>query len=162
MLLKVLQVSAGLLLVLGALRIMHLFRSRAMRNVATSFGFRYIGPPAPKWWNPPHDVKVGPPLPHWLASSYSFRQVWNVIEGQEGGKSIVIFDSIWGGRGGQPCTYIACSTEECAFASVSTRDHLVQSHGWSVVSGAWILWYSWFMSSKRIERYVNNMKGWYS
>jgi hypothetical protein len=44
---KFLQVLALVALILGVVRIVHMFRARAMRALAARWGFQYIGPPAP-------------------------------------------------------------------------------------------------------------------
>ena len=142
---NVLPLLLTLTLALGVVRIIHMFRARAMRTLATRWGLRYIGPPAPKWWNP-HHPKVRPPLPvrFSLACLLSgTRQVWNVIEGQQNGVSVLIFDCVIGAKGGQPCTFIACQTEQNPFGIVTSPDRLIQSHGWTVLHGAWFLWFSW-------------------
>jgi hypothetical protein len=60
------MVLAAVSLISGALRIVHMFRARAMRDLADRWGLQYIGSPAPKWWNPFH-LKISPPLPGWLS-----------------------------------------------------------------------------------------------
>ena len=161
-LLKYLLVLAAVSLVFGALRIVHMFRARAMRALAARWGLEYMGPPAPKWWNPSH-LKISPPLPFWIPRFYPsgrrIRQVWNVIEGQQNGVTIVIFDSVVGEyRGGAPCTLIACQTEQNPFGIVSSRDRVIQSHGWTVLHGAWLLWFPWTMGIERLDNYVKELR----
>ena len=150
-------------LILGAVRIAHMFRARAMRAFAARRGFRYIGPPAPPkwWWNPSH-LEIGPPLPAWMVhlrpSGQRIRQVWNVIEGQQNGVPILICDSVVGEyKGGQPCTLIACQTEQNPFGIVTSSDRVVQSHGWTVLHGTRFLWFSWTMGTKRIDCHLKEL-----
>jgi hypothetical protein len=159
-LLKFLQLLALLTLIFGLVRIIHMFRARAMRSLAARWGFQYIGPHAPKWWNPSHP-KISPPVPAWfsLVSGRRIRQVWNVIEGQQNGVSVLIFDSVIGEfKGGAPCTFIACQTEQNPFGAVTSPDRVIQSRGWTVVHGVWFLWFSWTMSTKRLDDYANKLR----
>ncbi len=158
-----LSIVAMVLLALGGVRIFHMFRARAMRAFAARWSFQYIGPSAPPkwWWNPAH-LKIGSPLPAWIShfhpSGQRIRQVWNVIEGQHNGVSILIFDCVIGEyKGGQPCTLIACHTEQNPFGTVTSADKVVQSHGWTVLHGVWFLWFSWTMSTKRIDDHMNGL-----
>jgi hypothetical protein len=162
------QVLAGIGFVLGAVRLFHVLRGRAMRVLAARWGFQYIGPSAPpSWlWNPAH-FKVSHPLPAWLSSFYPsgrrIRQVWNVIEGQQNGVSILLFDCIVGEyKGGTPCTVIVCLTEQNPFGTVESTDRLTQSHGWTVLHGVWFLWFSWLMSFQRLNNHLDalRLKAW--
>lgn len=154
----------GLVVILGAIRTMHMFRGRAMRALAARWGFRYVGPPAPPkwWWNPRH-LKISSPLPSWIAhfhpSGQRMRQIWNVIEGQQNGVQLLIFDSVIGEyKGGRPCTLLACQTEQNPFTIVVSSDRVVQSHGWTILCGAWFLWFSWFMGIGRIDDRLNGIR----
>jgi hypothetical protein len=152
-----LQVPDIVLLISGGMQIIHRVRARAMRAFAAKWGFCYIGPPAPKWWNPSH-FEITPPLPHWTSSFAGIRQVWNVIEGQRNGMSIFICDSVIGSKGGAPCTLIGCQSEQNPFGTVGAADRVVQSHGWTVLHGVWFLWFSWTMGIKRIDHHVNELR----
>ena len=150
--------------ILGAVRIVHVFRGRAMRTFAARWGFRYIGPPAPPqwWWNPDH-FHVEPPLPSWIStfhpSGQRIRQVWNVIQTRQNDASMFIFDAVVGEyRGGHPCTLIICQTDQNPFGTVSSADRVVQSHGWTVLHGSWLLWFCWTMGTKRIGAYMNSLR----
>jgi hypothetical protein len=148
----------ALTLILCVLRIFHRFRARAMRTLATTWGFQYIGPPAPKWWNP-FRPRISLPIPTLVFHGLpTLRQVWNVIEGEQNGKSVLIFDAVIGAKGGAPCTFIACQAGQNPFGVVISPDRLVQSHGWAVVHGVWFLWFSWEMGIKRLERYVKKLR----
>jgi hypothetical protein len=161
-LVKFLQVLAAVSLILGTVRINYMFRARAMRALATRWGFQYIGPPAPKWWNR-SQPKISPPLPVRFTlicrpSGRQITQIWNLIEGQQNGVSVVVFDSVLGeGRGSAPCTLIACQTEENPFGMVSSPDRVIQSHGWTILHGVWFLWFSWTMGTKRLDNYLNKL-----
>jgi hypothetical protein len=161
--LNLLPAVATLLLILSAVRIFRVLRGRAMRALAVKWNFQYVGPPAPpNWlWNPPNP-KIDPPLPPWI-SRFSpggrIRQVWNVIEGQQNGISVFIFDAVIGEyKGGKPCTVIACRTEQNPFRIVTSSDQVVQSHGWTVLYGVSFLWFSWIMSIKRIDVHLNKLR----
>lgn len=161
-LLKYLLVLAAVSLIFGALRIVQLFRARAMRALAARWDLKYIGPPAPKWWNPPH-LKISPPLPVWFSEFYPsgrrVRQVWNVIEARQNGVSVFIFDAVVGEyRGGAPCTVIACQTEQNPFGAVSSPVRVIQSHGWTVLHGVWFLQFPWTMGIKRLDNYVKELR----
>jgi hypothetical protein len=160
-LLKSLLVVAA---VLGAVRIFHFIRGRAMRALAEKLGFRYIGPAAPPkwWWNPSH-FEIHHPIPTWLShlppSGQRIRQVWNVIEGNKNGVSVLIFDVVVGEyRGGHPCTVIACQTQQNPFAIVSSVDRVVQTHGWTVLHGVWFLWFSWTMGTRGLEDRLSELR----
>jgi hypothetical protein len=149
-----------LLLILGAMRIVHMFRGRAMRALAAKWGFQYIGPPAPPswWWNP--SFKTGsPPVGtyHFHPLGFNISQVWNVIEGKRNGIAVLIFDGIMGSKGGQPCTFIACKAERYPFAADTPRELVVQSRGWTVLNAVWFLWFSWTMGTRRINFHVNDL-----
>ena len=107
-----------------------------MRAFAARFGFQYIGPGAPPswWWNPTH-LKIRPLLPSWISHLHPrIGQVWNVIEGERNGVSNLISDSVIGEyKGGQPCTRIACQTQN-PFGTVPA-DQIEQTHGWTVLNG---------------------------
>ena len=155
-------VLSGVLLVIGLSRTFYLLRERAMRAFAARWGFQYIGPLAPKWRHPSH-IKIDPPLPVWISSFHvsgrPIRQIYNVIEGQENGKSILIFDSIIGEkRGSAPCTFIVYQSEQNPFGMVTSRERVIQSHGCTVLHGVWFLWVSWPMSIKKITAYVDELR----
>lgn len=161
-LLKYLLLLAAVSLIFGALRIVHLFRARAMRALAVRWDLQYIGPPAPKWWNPSR-LKTSPPLPGWFSQLYPsgrrIRQVWNVIEARQNGVPVLIFDAVVGEyRGGAPCTLIACQTEQNPFGTVGSPDRVIQSHGWTVLHGVWFLHFSWTMGMKRLDNYVKELR----
>lgn len=155
---NLLPVLLVLTMVLIGLRIIHMFRARAMRTLARTWGFQYIGPPAPKCWNP-RRPKLRP-LPSWFSKAClpsGTRQVWNVIEGRQSGVSVLIFDAVIGAKGGAPRTFIACQTEQNPFGIVTSPDRLIQSHGWTILHGVWFLWFSWTMGIQRLEHNVRKL-----
>ena len=144
--------------ILGAVRIMHFFRACTMRRLASRWSFQYIGPGAPPqwWWNTSH-LKVPASLPGWI-SHLGVSQVWNIIEGKNNGMSMFIFDGAIGTGRSRPCTYIACQTEQSPFRVSSSVDRVIQIHGWTVLHGVWFLWFSWFMGIGRIDRHLRNLR----
>ena len=163
-LLKLLTVVAVVLLMLGVVRIVHIFRARSMRAFAAKWGLQYIGPTAPPqwWWNPTH-LKIGPPLPPWIShfrpSGKRIRQVWNVIEGNQNGVLVLIFDSVIGEyKGGSPCTLIACQGEQTPFRAITSSERVIDSHGWTVLHGVWLLWFSWTMGVRRLDGHLQYLR----
>jgi hypothetical protein len=160
----VITVLLGLAVTLAVVRTYHLIRSRAMRGSAAKLGYRYLGPTAPPkwWWNPAH-FEGHPSLPPWVShiapSGCRMRQVWNVIEGNVNGASVLIFDAVIGQyKGGHPVTLIACQTEKSPFDQTNSHDHVMQTHGWTVLHGAWVFWFSWLMGTGRIEKHLSEMR----
>lgn len=161
--LTILEVPMGIAALLGAMRTIHWFRGRAMFALAARLGFRYVGPSAPAswWWNPPNG-RTGPHLPSWVSNTnpcgLAVRQVWNVMEGQRNGMSILVFDAIYGSKGGRPFTAIVCQTEWDPFQTASTGDHVYQSHRWTLLRGTTFLGFSWTMSIRRLEDNISNLQ----
>jgi len=163
-LLKFLPLLVALVLFLGMVRVAHVFRARAMRALADRWGFQYIGPTAPeRWWLNRSHTKISPPVPAWFASWHPsgrrIRQVWDVIEGQQNGVSVLIFDCVIGEyRGGAACTVVACQTEQNPFGIVTSPDRVTQTHGWTILHGVWFLWFSWFMGTRHLDRYMRKLR----
>jgi len=160
-LIKFLTLLLVLSMILGALRIFYMFRARAMRALAARWGLRYVGPPTPpQWWLNPSHPKISPPLPGWLSQFYPsgrrLMQVWNVIEGRQNGLSFLIFDGLVGNRRSGPCTLIACQTEQNPFATLRGRDHVIQSHGWTVLHGVHL--FCWTMGVKHLDNYLKELR----
>jgi hypothetical protein len=154
-LLKVVLVVAA---ILGAVRIMHFFRARAMRQLALRWGFRYIGPTAPpQWWWNTSRPKIPAPLPGRF-SHLGISQAWNIIEGKNNGASVFIFDSVSIGYKSQPRTYIACQTEQSPFPLTTSVEPVIQIRGWTVLHGVWFLWFSWFMGIGRIDKHLSYLR----
>jgi hypothetical protein len=149
-----LKIALVVVVILGALRIMYFLRARAMRRLASRWGFRYIGPTAPpQWWWNTSSPKIPAPLPgrlHHLGIS----QAWNVIEGENNGAPVFIFDGLSQGFRSQPCTYIACQTEQSPFPMTTSVEPVIQIRGWTVLHGVWFLWFSWLMGIGRLDRHL--------
>jgi len=164
MLLKFLPALALVTLVVGLTKVFYVVRARAMRAFAARWGVRYAGPASPKWRRSSPGYKTSPPLPGSLSqachpSGRRINKIWNVIEAQQNGASVLIFDCILGeGRNSAPCTVVACETEHNPFGIVTSPDRVIQSGGWTIVHGVWFLWFSWTMGIRRIERYVKALR----
>jgi len=144
--------------ILGALRIMYFFRARAMRRLASRWGFRYIGPTAPpQWWFITSSPKIPAPLPRWF-SRLGISQAWNIVEGKNNGTSLFIFDGILETVRTHPCTYIACQTEESPFPMTTSVEPVIKMHGWTVLHGVCFLWSSWVMGIGRLDRHINYLR----
>ena len=147
----------------GAVQISYVVRTRAMRSLAARWNFRYIGPPPPRlWWPVTHPI-VRPPVPalvsHLTLSGQRITRVWNVIEGEQHGVEIVIFDVIIGEhRSSHPCTLIACQTDQSPFYEIASVDRLLADQGWTVLHGVWFLWFSWTMRVSRIDKHLRNLR----
>jgi len=145
----------------GSVQVHYTLRTRAMRALADRWGFRYLGPPPPRWrWPVSHPV-VRPHVPSWVTHLHLYGQVtrvWNVIEGTRDGVQVLIFDVIVGEyRNSHPCTLIAFATEQNPFGRVASVDRLMQVHGWTVLHGVWFLWFSWTMRVSRIDQHLSTL-----
>lgn len=166
-LLKFLPALAVLTLIVGVVRISLMFRARAMRALAARCGLRYIGPPAFRWWGFPPVPKISPPVPlpfslaWWPANK--IRQVWNVIEGQQEGVSVLVFDSFIGiGKSGVYRTFFACKTEQSPFGIDTSPDRVVQSGEWVILHRVppflEVPWATWTMGIQRLEDHLNKLR----
>ena len=169
-LLKFFLPLAVVALIFGLVNISLLFRARAMRAFAVRCGLQYIGPSAFTWgfawgrgWLTLRKIKPSPPLPFSLAwwPANEIRQVWNVIEGQQNGISVVIFDSFIEGYHDVYRTFLACKTEQNLFEIDKLRDRVVHSHGWTVLYQVpyflLVPWATWSMGIKRIEYHLDKL-----
>ena len=157
-LLKLLPAVAVIALLLGVVTILYVIRARSMRALAARWGFKYVGPRAPKW-----STKISPPLPVLFPTCHPagrrITHVWNLIEGQQNGVSVLIFDSIIGeGKASGYCTVVACQTEQNPFGIVTAPDREMRSSGWTVVHGVWFLHFSWTMGRRRLDRYIKTLQ----
>ena len=144
--------------ILGAVRILHYFRARAMRRFALKWDLRYIGPTAPpQWWFNTSRPKIPSTLPRRFFQ-LGISQAWNIIEGEKNGTTVFVFDGISAGAKTQPCTYIACQTVESPFPITTTVEPVVQIREWTVLSGVWFLWFSWFMGMRRLNRHLRYLR----
>lgn len=150
-----------LTLIVGVILIPYMFRARAMRALAARWGFQYIGPSFSGWrtsFHPPDQAALPLSFPHWLVHDRRIRQVWNVIEGQQSGRSVLIFDSIIGEGRGRYCTFIACQTEQSPFGIDIAPDRAIQSHGWTALFRVRFLQIPWTMSVQRLEDRLNMLR----
>lgn len=130
-----------------------------MRRLASKWGFRYIGPATPpQWWFITSDPKIPAALPRLLSSHLGVMQAWNIIEGENNGTPLFVFDGLSGGFRSQPRTYIACQTEQSPFPIATSVEPVIQIHGWNVLHGVWFLWFSWFMGIGRLDRNLSYLR----
>ena len=151
------------MLLLGVIRILLMFRARAMRVLAARQGFQYLGPSAFRWGFPSlPKIKHPVPIPFSLAwyPASEIRQIWNVIEGRQAGVSVLIFDCAIGEGKGTHCrTVIACQTQQHPFGTDTSRNRVVHSGGWTVlyrvpfVNHPW----PWTLGIQRLAEYVNKL-----
>ena len=161
MLLKLFYALAMVAVVIVTLRAFYMFRAGAMRALATKWGFRYLGPPAPTSRNP-FQLDPATRVPAWISrfkpSGWHIAAVWNVMEGTRNGVTVHIFDCVLGeNRNSHPCTLIVCQTEKSPFGVVTRPDRILQLPGWTVLHGVWFLWFSWTMRVSRIDSHINGI-----
>jgi hypothetical protein len=155
-------VLAPLALILGFVKLLMFYRANAMRALASRWGFQYIGPPALRFWSLwfRSSTEIAPPLPVSFPLAYypasEIGQVWNLIEGQQSGVSVLIFDSYLGKVKGSYCTFIACQTEKNPFGT--DTDRVIQSGGWTALYRFSFLSTPWTMSARRLDDHVNRLR----
>jgi hypothetical protein len=170
-LLKFLPALGVIALIVGLVRISLLFRAREMRAFAARRGLQYIGPSAFTWgfawgrkWLTLRKIKPPVLIPFSLAwwPANEIRQVWNVIEGQQDGVSVVIFDSVIEGYRDVYRTFLACKTEQNPFEIDEFRDRVVHSHGWTIIYQVpyplLSPWRTWSMSIHRLDDHVDTLR----
>jgi|SRR5579864_717349 len=131
-----------------------------MRALATKWGFEYLGPRAPNFWG----VRSFPKTRLSLPASFprigypvgEIRQAWNVMEGQQNGVPVLIFDGVVGER--TYCTIVACHTQQNPFGDASPG-RVIQSGGWTVLCRARYLQIPWAVGIQRLDDYVNKLCG---
>jgi hypothetical protein len=159
--LKFLPALALLTLIFRVIQIIYRFRARAIRALAARWGFHHIGPSF-SGWPTASSPQIKAPLPlsfsHWLFHDRRIRQVWNVIEGQQSGLSVLIFDSIIGEGRGVYCTFFACKTEPYPFGIDVAPDRVIQLHGWTALFRIRFLQIPWTMSVQHLEDYLNKLR----
>ncbi len=151
-------ITVGALL-LGVVTLLFVFRARSMRAFAARRGFKYIGPGVPSFWGFYYFRKVKPPvpLPHACHLVAEIKQAWNVIEVQQNGASVLIFDSAIGGR--TYCTFMACQAEQNPFGMDTSPDRIFRSGGWTVLFRVrWPSIIPWTMSIQRLDDRVNKLR----
>jgi hypothetical protein len=153
-----------------------MFRARAMRALAVRRGLHYVGPPSIKWWGL-RTISPPVPIPFSLVRWPNMRGVFNVIEGQQEGVRVLIFDSLLG-RGVGPGshyyrTLFACKTDQNFLGTDATPEHatqslgrigerVVQSNGWSVVYQSLrfvgLPLRTWSMGIHELEDHLNKLR----
>ena len=137
------------------------FRFKAMRVLASRWGFQYLDRALPASFSltcDPFDC---------------IARVWNVIEGQRNGISVLVFDSMIRGGKGNYRTFIAVQTEKQAFHLLALRapfardgklcsGKTAQGDGWTAFyrHGLWIniaSFRGWTMSIQQIEDHLENL-----
>ena len=158
-LLKFLPALAVVMLVLGLIKILYVFRAQAMRTLAGRWGLHYVGPSF-SGWQTSSSRKLTLPLsfPNELVQGRPIRQVWNVIEGQQRGLSVLIFDSIIGEGRGMYCTFFACRTEQNPFGINIAPDRVIQSQGWTALYRDRFLQIPWTMGVQRLDDHLNELR----
>jgi len=161
-LLKFLPAVALLALIFGAVSILYMFRARSMRALAARWGFQYIGPGAPNFWGfrsfPKTKLRLPVSFPRVGYPAGGLRQIWNVIEGQQSGVSVLIFDSVVGEGRGMYCTAIACQTKQNPFGIDTSPDRVIQSGGWTILCRVRYLQIPWTMGIQRLDDHVNKLR----
>jgi hypothetical protein len=152
-----------LVAILAFVRLLMFFRAKDMLALASRWGFRYIGPSASRLFSP-SSRKISLPLPASFSRTWypaeSIRQVWNVIEGQQSGVSVLIFDSVIGkGRGrGVFCTFVAIQTVQNRFGADTSPERLVQSSGWTALYRTKFIQTPGTMNIQRIDEHLNTVR----
>ncbi len=80
-----------------------------------------------------------------------------MIEGQQGGLSVLIFDSIVGEGRGMYCTFFACRTEQNPFGMHIAPDRVIQSHGWTVLFRVRFIQVPWTIGVRSLEDHLNKL-----
>jgi hypothetical protein len=159
-LLKFLPAVAVLALLFGLVSSLFMFRARSMRALATRWGFQYIGPRAPNFWGfrsfPKTRLSLPVSFPRVGYPVGDIRQVWNVIEGQQKGLHVLIFDGVVGTR--TYCTIIACQTKQNPFGIDTSPGRVIQSGGWTVLCRVRYLQIPWTMGIQRLDDHVNRLR----
>lgn len=130
-----------------------------MRDFAVKRGFRYLGPSAPKWFGIP---VVQPSLPFQLhlSDASMLRQAWNVIEGEESGLPVLIFDTVLGQIGWYTFrTFVACETPKNPFRNNGPTETQGKSGAWHVIYRMGFLssLVGWSMSIRRIDNHLTQI-----
>jgi hypothetical protein len=159
---KFLLPVAMVALIFGIVSVLFMLRARSLRAFAARWGFEYIGPAAPKWGFPSFP-KTSLPLPaSFHLAGYpadEIRQVWNVIEGQQSGVSLLIFDSVIGTGKGTYSTFIACQNKQNPFGRDTSTGRVIRLGGWiAFYRIPFLQIIPWTMGIQRLEDYVNKLR----
>jgi hypothetical protein len=163
-LVKWLPALGAIAVVVGWVRISLLFRARAMRAFAGRWHLRYVGPAAFSW-RLLFARTVRPPVPipfslDWMARDV--KQVWNVIDGQQSGMPVLIFDAYVGASKGAYRTFLATKTSQSPFGIDKRRDCVAQSNGWTILIRVpyffEVPWATWSMDIPYLECCLNTLQ----
>jgi len=90
------------------------------------------------------------------------KQIWNVIEGQQSGVQVLIFDAYIGASKGSFRTFLAIKSEHSPFGMDTRRDCIVQSNGWMILIRVpfplEVPWATWSMGIRNLERCLNALR----
>jgi hypothetical protein len=134
-----------LALILAPIGVLYYVRARAMRAFALRRGFSYVGRPLPKSFYL-RGVQIGWPR--------------NVIQGEQDGIPILIFDCYAGkGKGAPYCTIVAAQTNGInAFPEVFPPERITTQRKWTTVYRTrYPLFIPWALDIERIEEILNIM-----
>ena len=140
--LKALTVLA---VIFAPVAILYYVRARAMRAFALRRGFSYIGRPLPKSFYL-RGVQIGWPR--------------NVIQGEQDGIPVLIFDCYAGkGKGAPYCTIVAAQTNGInPFPEVFQPERITTQRKWTTVYRTrYPLFIPWALDIERIEELLNWM-----
>jgi hypothetical protein len=154
---------AAVALVFGVSASMFIFRARVMRMFATRCGFQYRGPVMPKLGFPSLPKFRSPFLPASVHLNVypanQIRQIWNVIEGQHGGVSLLIFDSIIGTGKGTCATFIAWHSKQNPFGNNTSTETAINLGEWTgIYRIPWLQVLPWTMSIRRVDHHLDKLR----
>ena len=144
-LLAILPVAALLALAYGTFRTLRFFRDRDMKALAAKWGFTYKSRALPESFQM-----------HCYPAN-CIMTAWNVIEGQQNGVRILIFDSTMGEVKGVYCTFVATTGPKSVFMAEVAGEKVVEASGWSAVYRKRFLQIPWTLSVSRIEHRLNEV-----
>jgi hypothetical protein len=161
---KWLPALGAIAVIVGCVRMSLLFRARAMRAFAERWHLQYVGPAAPSWQLLlARTIEPSVPIPFsldWTAKGV--KQIWNVIEGQQSGVQLLIFDAYLGASKGSYRTFFATKTKQTPVGLDTRRDCVVQSNGWTILVRApfplEVPWATWSMNIRYLEDRLDTLR----
>jgi hypothetical protein len=163
-LLKWLPALGAIAVIMGYVRMSLLFRTRAMRAFAERWHLQYVGPATPSWQLLlARTIKPSVPIPFSLdRTAKDVKQIWNVIEGQQSGVQVLIFDAYVGTSKRSYRTFFAAKTKQTPVGLDTRRDCIVQSNGWTILIRApfplEVPWATWSMNIRYLERHLSTLR----
>jgi hypothetical protein len=144
---SILFVIAVVIAGFGCFYVLDSFRTKSMRALASKLGFKFIGRTLPA---------------SFTMTCYPFdgslTYLWNVIEGQLNGVSVLVFDSA---PFGTSRTFIAVQRGGEVFVSDGSfyQGKILQSNGWTAIYQwkPWVNLLGWSTSTKKIEDYLGQL-----